>query len=80
MITSSLLMITSSHLMITSSLLMITSFPLSGVREKALLAQLNREDDKIRTSIRKYNYPSKTHRFLGNEEQSGKELKKVMGV
>ena len=47
-----------------------------GVREKALLANLNKEDERIRTAIRKMNYPSRQHRLIGNQEMTIKGLKK----
>ena len=47
-----------------------------GVREKALLAALNKEDERCRAAIRKMNYPSRQHRLIGNQELTIKGLKK----
>ena len=35
-----------------------------GVREKALLLTFNKEDERIKTAIRKMNYPSRAHRCV----------------
>ena len=47
-----------------------------GVREKALLAALTKEDERIRAAIRKMNYPTRQHRLIGSQEMTIKGLKK----
>ena len=49
-----------------------------GSREKQLLVMLNKEDERIRTAIRRSENTPRPHRFIGNVEDTIKALKKVI--